>query len=388
VLPGRFACLSWLAVLASGCGLIDLSVEGAQCSVDHPCPAGLACLEGACTSPDASVPVFADDFEHPTLLGSDQPPGPWGRSMVAAGNSISIVSAAAHRGDGGFRAIDVDTQDVFPAFISRSRAWAGDQSVRTWVRVVTTNHAGDSSLLKSDEPTFMFGQWEVDLFPDGQLRALSWLDAQNAISDFSDAGVLVPGQWRLLEVLQRGAQTPDASLEVFVDGVREVALEHYPGTLTSGAISAGIFFQGTPAATLTLDLDDLRIADEPQPTRLRLTPVRHVSGKACAEYRLEALDVFGAPRAAPYALEVSSASSLFGDADCSRPLGPMPRGALGVALFARADDASLRVSHPDLLSSAPVAPAPASCSSTSASPWLLLALLVARRRRPRVHSRE
>ncbi len=376
----RIAQLVALHLCLSGCGLVDLPVDSLQCSAAHPCPAGLSCLEGICTSPDASLPVFGDDFEHRNLLESDVPAGPWTRSMVASGNSVAIVPEAAHRGDGGLRAIDVDTQDVFPAFVGHDRAWSGDQSVRTWLRVVASNDFSDTSLFKSDEPSFMFGQWEVDLFPGGQVRALSWVDSQNAISDFSDAGVVVPGQWRLLEVLQRGAQTPDASLEVFVDGVREVALEHYPGFLSSGAISAGVFFQDKPAATITVDLDDLRVANEPQPTRLALTPVRHQSGHACAEYRLELLDVFGGVRAAPYALELESGTALFADADCTSALGPMPKAAVAWPVFAK-DTSSLSVTHPDFLPSAPVAAPGTSCSATGGAPVVLLAVWLARRRR-------
>jgi hypothetical protein len=380
VRPVRFAQLVLLC-LGAGCGLVDLSVEALQCSVAHPCPAGLACVEGICTSPDASLPVFSDDFEHRNLLDQDVPPGPWNRVQTAGGNSVAIVPEAAHRGDGGLRTIDVDTQDVFPAFVGHNRTWAGDQSVRTWLRVVTTDELSNTSFFKSDEPSFMFGQWQIDLFPGGQVRALTWVSSQDATSEFSDAGVLLPGQWRLLEVLQRGAQTPDASLEVFVDGVREVAVEHYPGFLASGAISAGAFFQDKPATTITLDFDDLRIADEPQPTRLALTPVRHQSGHACAEYRLEVRDVFNVVRAAPYALVVSSSAPLFGDADCTVPLGPMPKAAVAWPVFANADLATLSVSHPDLLPSAPVSAPATSCSVAGGTPLVAaLAVWLARRR--------
>ncbi len=360
-----------LAVGLSGCGLIEVPLEGASCGAGHDCPAGLTCQQSVCVLSTAQLPVFADDFEGPTLVSSESPPGRWSSSQVATGNSVRPSAVAAHRGDGGLRSVDTDTRDVFAAYVSWNSLSGGDLSVRGWVRVVSSNDQGETSIMKSEEPLYMKGQWDLSTGPNGTLRLGAWYHGGRDF-DFqaSDAGVLVPGAWRLVEVVSRGGSA-DASCELFVDGARLLAIEHLDQMPDSGGIDVGAFFQTNPAVQITIDWDDVRVAFAPQATKLEVVPIRQEAGKPCAEYEVRLLSALGQPQAAPYDVQVTGSTELFSSADCQPPAPVVPRGATRGRVFAHSGE-PLSVQHPDFLGSSP-AQAPAGCSSTGG--WGGLGLL-------------
>jgi hypothetical protein len=372
--------MRWCVLLSAGlagCGLVDLPLEGLRCGDGHDCPQGLTCLETTCVQPGTQLPTLQDDFEGRGLL---KPEGVWDRFILANGNSVQAVPEAAHRGDAGLRAIDVDTNETnFPSALNSTAASTSDRAARFWVRVVATNGLSDVGLIKSEEPTFSDGQWEVDFDGRGRVRAGVW-EVGNFQFGYSDAGVLPMGEWKLLEAVYRGAGTRDASFEVFVDGTRAVAIEHYDGRLASGAISLGVFFENDRATTATVDIDDVRFSTHPNGTRLEVEALRSAGG--CAEYEVRLVDVFGASAAAPYDVAFTGSVPTFATSDCSGAAPVLARGATRVRAFARTEGGALAVAHPDFLSAPAAQPSPGGCgcgASSGAGALAALAALVRRR---------
>jgi hypothetical protein len=372
-------CCALLTLALAGCGLVDLPLEGLRCGDGHDCPQGLTCLESTCVLPGTQLPTLADDFESRALL---KPDGLWDNVINVNGNTLRAQSAAAHRGDAGLRAIDVDTtQSNYPsALSSTASASTGDRAARFWVRVVATNGLSEVGIIKSEDPAFANGQWEVDFDGQGRVRAAVW-EVDNFRSAYSDAGALPVGEWKLLEAVYRGAGTRDASFEVFVDGARTVALENNDGRVNSGGISVGVFFENDRATTAPVDFDDVRFSTRPNGTRLEVVALR--SAGDCAEYEVRLVDVYGAPAAAPYDVAFAGSAPTFASADCSGAAPVLPRGATRVRAFARTEGGALAVAHPDFLSVPAVGPGPGGCGCAT-SPGLgaaaLLALLRGRRR--------
>lgn len=286
----------------------------------------------------ATAPALSDDFESGSVTLQSSPPGRW-TSITAGQGTVEALGSAAHRGAFGLHCVDPAgaSGSNFPASVSHVvDPFPGDLSLRCWMKVDAFSESEHVRLFKVDLDAFAAGAFELVLSPQRRLYATAW-DAQNFyFGSQSDAGTLPLGSWHLLELVRRGAATAAATTDVFLDGVLissvqplDVRGQRY------GSVNFGAFFESDVTASMTVEVDDARVATTPQATFLEVTVLPGAAG-GCVPFSVRLRDVFGDPVPAPYPLDLVAPPGVqgpFGDPTCTTP-GTIDAGVLLATRYA------------------------------------------------------
>jgi hypothetical protein len=285
--------------------------------------------------------------------------GGWVLQSPIAGITVSVSSAAAHRGQYGLRMQDTEilTKQHSGTYVSRSVGQLTPAVYsRLWVR---------------------FGPWDggngINIFDVLSIRGASYgatyadaLDAQGNLlliaQPVDDGGAvgyatqpssddLADGAWHLVEGFAWGIDTANMSTVAYFDGAdagRLDGLSDFPDTAPLTAVgevyaSGG----GTGNFTGSVDFDDIRVNDSPLPSRLSMTTSASPRSGDCFSVTAELLATApfpdggpAGPLPAPYDISVNlGGGSFYFEGACRQPIATSTTfgaGTVALPLFVQA----------------------------------------------------
>jgi hypothetical protein len=205
----------------------------------------------------AAAPVIAEGFEN----GFPAAWRIWG--TVPDVISLGLSPEAAHRGAQGLRLVDNDgtsgrsTQGYVNIDLNQS---TGDYFVRFWLRFDPKDPTGAATLsgLLTDNSNVIIQTGYRH--PDGVMT----LGGSGVRGDFianSSAGVVVDGDWHLVEYAMEGMGTPNGARRIWLDG-KEQATHQFVDWSDAGfaprILNLGQVNSSDPAYVGFVDFDDLR----------------------------------------------------------------------------------------------------------------------------------
>ncbi|MBK7861319.1 MAG: hypothetical protein IPJ65_22445 [Archangiaceae bacterium] len=368
------AAVGALALAGFGCAPPAVSFEGKTCGAADLCPAPLQCLEtpdggASCReNPAALGPAraeFSDDFESGHLLGTETPAGAWQAMSGATPNTLTLTSAAAHRGAFGLRSHDEDAAAASGYGHAVKRATAardGDLYLRLWLRRSALTATGSIiPLWVIGAPFVPPGANQLLLIsPTGELECLGF-DARGMNSS-TRATVTLRPDWHLVEVATLGMGTSRGERVLWLDGVeltRKSLIDWSGGSFREVAL--GEPWANDAAWVGDLDFDDVRWGAAPLASKLALDVSGVGATSGCAPLAVRLLDSSGQAAPAdddtPVALTLGGAPlTVYSDRECAAELDApaLPRGASGRWFFWRETgiEAQLRAESADFLPAA------------------------------------
>ena len=302
-----------------------------------------------------------DDFEGPTLLTTDVPPGHWSGLDPYAGVTLTISGAARHRGDGGLRLLDSSgnagagnmTSVYSPPLVLPATA-----SLRFWMRVTATNEQGSSivgQLLSGSaavcDVMAEFSSNRLSLAGEDQFATYGVTPSSIAL----DAGTTL-----LVECAVVGMGTTSGRRSLYVNGV--LAAEQAGLDLTGLSVTEADFgepYSDDRSFVGLLDFDDVRVADRLQASRLWIdagAPV--VSQGECREVGFGLVAADGTASSLPYTSLVTATLGLgraYSDSLCAAPTTDLllDAGQPGGTFFLQpgvVGPLAVTITHPDLVS--------------------------------------
>jgi hypothetical protein len=351
----------------------------------------------------------AVDFEAPSLVASDQPPGPFNMRYFSTGEISADLSSEALRGAQALHVQDDGGGFQNQLELTKPPGLRRDFYMRQWTRLIAVSDGGFLRFFGVNGNTKQFVN--LDAYADRIVAAAGQGGSP------ADVRVTVPlpslGEWHLYEASLSGLGSNDGGIALTIDGAPAATwsnLAWASSTFDVRGLLSGLMWSNSSTRG-ALFHDDYAVSLDPMIARLSLS-----SDAGFREGDCTAVDVIGqssfggAPALSPFDVELAlelreGSATLHADATCAaakasvrlpagaastrafvKPLGPGPLElALGSPTFLAT--APLRASVSPSLDVPPPAPgryeAGCACRPGGAAPLVVLGLLGWRRLRSR-----
>lgn len=311
---------------------------------------------------------FASDFEGPTLLTTDTPPGVWDAVDLRPNGTHTLSTAAANRGIKGLR-LDDQIIGTGPGngtaiYATIPGAAVSVAQMRVRFRLSSTNQLGQVVVAQA-LTTMGKSLCEISLSFPGALVTLAG-DSSGGSFTTVDSGVRLSLLRNvLLECTVRGIGTDAGMRTLHIDSV-DVASELVDlSGWRLAEVGIGEPWSEDRRFVGQLDFDDFRVANQMQAARLVLDAGLAILDEGqCTAVQVSIADSQGVASGLPYPAMVSSSvmnAELFSDPACSASLATIPFAVEQTAqmVFLKAGSASqaaLDLQFADLVATGVVLP--------------------------------